>query len=317
MLTINRLNNFGVSHPGSIAALGSFDGVHLGHQAIIKRLIARAKKTGHDSVVITFDPHPQHVLSAKLGPFLLTSLAEKREIMESLGVGVLAVIKFSKQVAALSPEEFVREILVKKLGVSEVICGCDCGFGAGRRGNINTLKALGHRFGFKVTVLSPLRKNKLKVSSSNIRKLISSGRVDLACRMMGKSYSINGTIVKGRGLGTKLGYPTANLKIPSENKLLPQDGVYIAGARAGLKIYSGMAYIGPRPTFGKSLSQSIEFNAFDSRDDLLGKNIRIYFLKYLRPGRKFKNVESLIKAIRGDEKKSRNYFIVNRSFIST
>ncbi len=162
-----------------------------------------------------------------------------------------------------------------------------------------------------------MHKNKVKVSSSNIRKLISLGKVDLAGRMMGRPYSISGTVVKGRGLGTKLGYPTANLKVSSEKKLLPKDGIYVARARSGRKLYSGMIYIGPRPTFGKNLSKSIEFNAFDSKDIMLGKTIRIYFQKYLRPGRKFKNIESLVKAIRNDEKKSRRFFSSNKRFINT
>jgi len=307
MLVIKRLNNFGVKHPGAIAALGSFDGLHLGHRAIIKKLVARAKKIGHDSVVITFDPHPQQILSRDKTPCLLTSLPEKQGMLESLRVGVMAVIRFSPRVALLSPEEFIRSVMVNKLAVSEVICGNDCGFGAGRKGNINTLEELGKKMGFRVLVLSSLKTNGSKISSSNIRSLISSGKVEKANKMLGRAYSIRGTVVKGLGLGRKLGFPTANIKLSNSQKLLPRDGVYAAGARIGKKGYRGMLYIGSQHTIGRT-TRTIEFNAFGGKHDLSGKKAEIFFHKYIRPGKKYDTVEALIRAIKGDQEKIEKYF---------
>ncbi len=310
---IKRLNNFGVKQPGAIAALGAFDGLHLGHRAIIKKLVARAKKIGHDSVVITFDPHPRQVLSKDKTPCLLTTLPEKCEILESLGVGVMAVIKFSPQVAKLSSEEFIRSVMVKKLAVSEVICGHDCGFGAGRKGNINTLLELGAKMGFIVSVLSSLKTNGSKISSSSIRSLVSSGRVDKANKMLGRVYSVRGRVVKGLGLGRKLGFPTANIKLSNSQKLLPRDGVYAAGARIGRKEYQGMLYIGSRLTVGRK-ARTIEFNAFGGEYDLSGKKAEIFFHKYIRAGKKFDTVEALIRAIAGDKKKIEKYFGTGLSY---
>ncbi len=313
MLVTKRLNNFGVKHPGAVAALGSFDGLHLGHQAIIKKLVARAKKIGHDSAVITFDPHPRQILSKDTTPCLLTTLPEKQEILETLSVGVMAVIKFSPRVAALSPEEFIRSVMVKKLAVSEVICGYDCGFGAGRKGNINTLRELGAKMGFKVLVLSSLKASGSKISSSKVRSLISSGKVDKANKMLGRVYSIHGTVVKGMGLGRKLGFPTANIRLSDPQKLLPRDGVYAAGARIGRREYQGMLYIGSRLTVGRS-TRTIEFNAFGGKYDFFGGKAEIFFHKYIRPGKKYDTVEGLIRAIEKDKKKIERYFEAGLSY---
>ncbi|MDQ7799149.1 MAG: bifunctional riboflavin kinase/FAD synthetase [Candidatus Edwardsbacteria bacterium] len=313
MLVIKRLNNFGVKHPGAVAALGSFDGLHLGHRAIIKKLVARAKKIGHDSVVITFDPHPRQVLSQDRTPCLLTALSEKQQILETLGVGVMAVIKFSPRVAALSPEEFIRSVMVKKLAVSEVICGNDCGFGAGRKGNINTLRELGAKMGFKVSVLSSLKTNGSKISSSCIRDLISSGKIGKANKMLGRVYSVRGMVVKGLGLGRKLGFPTANIRSSDPQKLLPRDGVYAAGARIGRREYQGMLYIGRRLTVGRS-ARTIEFNAFGGKYDLSGKKAEMFFHKFIRPGKKYGTVEALIRAIERDQGKIERYFETGLSY---
>lgn len=313
MLVIKRLNNFGVKHPGAVAALGSFDGLHLGHRAIIKKLVARAKKIGHDSVVITFDPHPRQVLSKDKAPCLLTSLPEKCQMLESLGVGVMAVIRFSPRVAALSPEEFIRSVMVKKLAVSEVICGNDCGFGAGRKGDINTLRELGAKMGFRVSALSALKANGSKIGSSDIRSLIASGKMDKANKMLGRVYSIQGTVVRGMGLGRKLGFPTANIRLSDRQKLLPRDGVYAARARIGRREYQGMLYIGRRLTVGRS-ARTIEFNAFGGEYDLSGRKAEIFFHEYIRPGKKYDTVKALIRAIEGDKRKIERYFETSLSY---
>jgi len=306
MLLIKRLNNFGIRHPGAVAALGSFDGIHLGHQAIIKRLAARARRIGHDSVVITFDPHPQQVLAKEQRPYLLTTVGEKQEILEKMGIGVMAVIKFSRQVAKLSPEGFIRTVMVDKLAVAEVICGHDCGFGAGRKGNVATLAELGRRMGFKVSVLPSMKSKGSKISSSAIRKLISAGHVEKANGLLGRPYSINGKVIKGLGLGRKLGFPTANIAVSDKFKLLPRDGVYAAKAMIGNKEYDGMLFIGQRSTIGHQ-GRTIEFNAFGGKFSFTGKRAIIFPLKYIRLGRKFSSIEGLIKAIAKDKKKIECY----------
>jgi riboflavin kinase/FMN adenylyltransferase len=312
MLVIKRLNNFGIRHPGAVVALGSFDGIHLGHRAIIKRLAARAKAAGHDSVVVTFDPHPQQVLAKTKRPFLLTTVEEKQEILDELGVGVMAVIKFSRLVAKLSPEDFIRSVLIKKLGASEIICGHDCGFGAGRRGDIKTLEDMGGKMDFRVTELSSLRSGGGKVSSSTIRELVSAGNMERANKMLGRYYSIRGRVTKGLGLGRQLGYPTANIMIKDRFKLLPGDGVYAAMAGIGGKKYYGMLFIGQRSTIGRK-GRTIEFNAFGGKFSFAGKRAEIFPLKYIRPGKKYGSVKELARAIDGDEKRIKGF--LNSHFI--
>lgn len=307
MLVIKRLNNYGARHPGAVAALGVFDGLHLGHQAIIRRVVERAKRVGHDSVAITFDPHPRQVLANASGPFLLTTLEEKLDLLEKLGVGAVAVVRFSPRVAALQPEEFIRRVLVDKLAVSRVICGPDFGFGAGRQGGRQTLKEEGRRLGFGVSVPDLLKIGGKKIGSSAIRELLAEGKLERANRLLGRAYAARGRVVRGLGLARKLGYPTANIKVDDPSKLLPRDGVYAAIAVIGGREHRGMAYIGSRLTLGRP-ARTVEFHAFGGRHDFSGEAVELRFCRFMRPGRKFSGLEELARAIADDRKKIERYF---------
>jgi len=307
MLTITRLNNFGRDHPGAVVALGVFDGLHRGHQALIKRLINRAHAEVHQSVVLTFEPHPQKVLRRTSQPFILTTGPEKKLLLSRMEVDVMAVIRFSRDVAAMAPEQFVKKILVQKLGAARVICGRDYGFGAGRKGDLGLLKHLGLKYGFKVEGVNACQSRQKKIGSTMIRQQIQKGSFNQGIKLLGHPYLLNGLVVKGRGQGRKLGYPTANLKVCDKLKLIPGDGVYAARALADQKAYDGMLYVGSRPTFGGQGVRAIEFNAFDNPGDLYGRELTLEVHKFIRPDKKFGSLEQLKQAIAGDQKKIKKY----------
>jgi len=307
MLNITRLNNYGREHPGAVVTLGVFDGLHRGHQALIKKLINRAHAAGHQSVVLTFEPHPQKVLRRTSQPFVLTTGAEKRLLLSRMGADVMAVIRFSQSMAAMDPEQFVKRILVNRLEAATVICGQDCGFGAGRRGDILLLKKLGLKYGFKVEGIAACQSRQKKIGSTLIRKQIQDGRFSQAVKLLGHPYLISGRVVKGRGMGRKLGYPTANLKISDRLKLIPGEGVYAARALVGKKAYEGMLYIGSRPTFGGRSARAIEFNAFGNPGDLYGRELILEVHQFIRPGKKFGSLGELKRAIAGDQAKIKKY----------
>lgn len=307
MLVVKRLSKFGREKPGSVATLGVFDGLHRGHMAIIRRLTATAKKRGHDSVVVTFDPPPQLVLS-KLGwPGALTSLAEKEMILERTGVDVLAVIRFTPEVAGMSPEDFVKKILVEKLRVSQVICGSDCGFGRGRSGDLTALIELGRRFGFEVTEVRPLKVRGRKIGSTAIKQALRRGDVELAERLLGRPYAISGSVVKGQGLGRKLGFPTVNIKPQWPGQLIPANGVYASSAVIGRKTFPGLLYIGTRPTLSRNGSVSIEFHSLQKAPPNGARKAEARLLRRLRPERRFESLGDLRKAMERDAGRARRW----------
>ena len=308
MLTITRLNSFGKTHPGAVVALGVFDGLHRGHQALIKKLIARAKQSGHQSVALTFEPHPQKILRRAKEPFILTAGTEKKFLLSRMGVDVMAVIRFSKRTASMDPEQFVRNILVRKLGAARVICGRDYGFGAGRKGDIGLLNQLGRKYGFKVEGIAACKSRQRKIGSTLIRQQMQKGLFNQAVKLLGHPYLINGLVVKGRGVGRKIGYSTANLKVSDKLKLIPRNGVYAARALAGKKTYDGMLYIGDRPTFGGKSARAIEFSAFGNPGDLYGRELTLEVHKFIRPGKKFGSLDELKQAIARDQIKIKKYF---------
>ena len=300
MLIVKRLNKFGVAHPGSVATLGVFDGIHLGHRAILDRLVRLARRRRHDSVVITFDPPPQAVLGPRGQARFLTSLQEKEAIFEKAGIDVLAVIKFSRAVAAMAAGDFVRRILVGQLRASHIICGSDCGFGRGRSGSLALLREMGRGCGFGVTEVRPLRLAGATISSTAIKLLISRGEVELAGRMLGRPYRIEGTVAKGQGIGRAIGYPTLNVRPGYRPKLLPRNGSYAAEARIGRRTHRGLLYVGTRPTVGRGLGPRVEFHALEGRPDPDAKNIVLQLYKYIRPEWRFSGLDQLRRAIGSD-----------------
>ncbi len=300
MLIVKRLRKFGKERPGSVASLGVFDGIHLGHQAILKKLVAIARKRRHDAVALTFDPPPQSVLGPRKKHGYLTSLEEKEAILERAGVDVLGVIRFDRTVAELSPEEFVERVLVAQLRVSHFVCGSDCGYGKGRSGNLLQLRELGRRHGFGVTEVKPMRLCGGKISSTAIKKALADGDLDRANRMLGRPYSIRGRVVPGLGLGRKLGYPTINLEPNYSEKLLPAHGVYAAKASIKAKSYTGLLYIGRRPTIKRQGNLSIEFHSLKGRPTIRAGEAKVFLLKRLRAETKFRSLQELTRAIGGD-----------------
>lgn len=307
-MEIKRLEDIEEPPLRTVLTIGNFDGVHVGHQRIIKELVEKAKKLRGTSVVMTFEPHPQRFFHPEKEFHLLTLCDEKARIIEKLGVQILLCVKFDQSFAGLKPEEFIKNILVDKLAVKEIIIGKDYRFGRAKKGDVELLKKEGRRFGFTVKVIPPVKIKGEIVSSSKIRSLIEKGEVKKAMEFLGRPYSIEGTVVKGTGRGSKiLGFPTANILSGSE--LIPRDGVYAVKVKideyTGRRksnhdmLFNGVMNIGTNPTFGNQ-DQSLEVHIFDFNEDILNKFIKIYFIDRLRNEKKFPNPESLKKAIEKD-----------------
>jgi riboflavin kinase/FMN adenylyltransferase len=281
-------------------ALGVFDGVHLGHRAVIGRAVARARGRDLVPAVLTFDPHPDAVLDPSGAPPLLTTTEEKLDLLRSLGVKTVVLAPFTRSLANLPAEQFVEAILVARLHARCVVVGENWRFGAGGRGTPDLLRQMGERLGFRVTEVSAVHVGNQKVSSTRLRQALSRGRVEEAQELLGRRYSLRGQVVAGDGLGRRLGFPTANLSTDPQ-KLLPADGIYacLAGLR---KLHPAVAYIGNRPTLGRGEERRVEvhFLVAPPRPDLQGRRVRVEFVKQLRGDRQFGSEEELRQAIRGD-----------------
>jgi len=277
-----------------VVALGTFDGVHIGHQKVIRSAVAYAKKIKAHSAVITFDPHPQEIVAPERGLKLLTTLKEREELFALLGVEGVIATKFNEAIKNLSVEEFVKKYLVDKLGVRHVFVGYDYSFGKRRCGGAAELKRLGKEFGFGVTVIAPVKiKNKI-VKSSEIRSFLSIGDVGSAAAMLGRPYKIYGKIGRGSGRGKKLGFPTANLKV-DPRKLVPAQGVY-AGLADGKKC---LINIGSRPTFGAGPSL-IEVHVLNFNRNIRGEMLAAEFVYHLREEKQFTDARDLVEQIKKD-----------------
>lgn len=283
-------------------ALGNFDGVHLGHQAILKRAVETAHAKGCDAVVYTFDPHPRVVL--KKAPDLpqITTPRERAEIFEHLGLDVLILAEFSGEFATQTPEQFVMNVLVEELGARNLFIGEDYRFGKDRAGTTQTLKKLGPELGFSVRVVPPVMAGDMVVSSSRIRKCLLHGQIRKANRMLGRQFTIEGRVIHGHHRGKALGYPTANIK--PEPKLQPPAGVYAVYCRVGDRIFPGVMNIGDNPTF-KDRRVAYEVYILDFDKDIYGETVKVYFVERLRPEEAFVNVEALRDQIARDVERSR------------
>ena len=278
--------------------LGNFDGVHKGHQALIDRVRGRARTEGMHGVVITFDPHPLRVLSGKKNPPFITLTPQKLELLDKMGIDFVLCQKFSRELAGLDPEVFVREYLVRALNVKYLIIGHDYAFGKGRRGNFTLLKSLGEKYGFEVERLDPVLIDGAVVSSTRVRDLIEQGQVWKARDLIGRFYQVQGKVKKGaqRG-GPLLGFPTANLVLSDE--LFPKTGVYAVWAETDGERYPAVANIGYNPTFGNDFL-SVEVHIMDFAADLYGSQLRVHFVQRLRSEKKFSAFEELKAQIRED-----------------
>ena len=286
----------------SVVTVGTFDGVHLGHKALIETVIRKAKERKARSVVISFDPHPRDIINpGSAGIKQLTTIQERREILEEIGIDVLLIIPFTRDFSLLSSEEFVKKIVFERVGVSEFVIGYDHHFGKDRTGTIETVENLGRELGFDAFVVSKREMGNITVSSTTIRREISeNGDVEQAAKLLGREYLLNGIVIHGDKRGRKIGYPTANLKPEHPNKVIPKDGVYVVTVRVEGAWFNGMMNIGNRPTF-KEAQKALEVNIFDFDKDIYGQTIQVRFLKRIRDEIKFSGVDELIAQLKKDK----------------
>jgi riboflavin kinase/FMN adenylyltransferase len=287
--------------------VGSFDGVHLGHQAVLEEIARRAKAAGRVSVLVTFEPHPLEVVNPQAAPPLLTTDPERREILAQLPLDYVLLVRFDRRLASLSPEEFVDRVLLEQCQMRELVIGHDHGFGRGRSGDVDTLRRLGALRGFDVDVVEVVDVGEQHVSSSRIRRAVAGGDLITAARMLGRPYQVSGRVGEGERRGRLIGVPTINLTDIPPQKLLPPDGVYAVrvewrGGRA-----EGMMNQGPKPTFQDG-RRTLEAHLFDFDGNLYGEWVRIEWVERLRDVERFPSLEALQRQLERDRSRARELF---------
>lgn len=301
MLTIQNTEHFRIEKP-TILTIGTFDGVHLGHQKILKRLSELKAKHGLNTTILTFDPHPRKVIFPNQNDLkLITDTGEKLKLLEQHGVDITVVYPFSKQFAQMDAQAYIRDVLVRNLKVKHLIIGYDHKFGNNREGDINVLKSYAPKFGYEVEEISVQDINSISVSSSKIRHAIDKGDMELANTFLGHPFFMTGTVVKGKQLGNTIGYPTANIQVNDPNKLLPAIGVYFVEVVHENKPYYGMLNIGKNPTTDTDETIKIEVNIFNFDKTIYGNTLTVSFLTRLRNEVKFANLEELKKQLKLDK----------------
>jgi riboflavin kinase/FMN adenylyltransferase len=286
---------------GTAVTVGTFDGVHRGHLDVIAHLVRSARAEGLASVAVTFEPHPLDVVNPSAAPLLLTVGDEKMEVLAETGLDYLAVVPFTRSLSGLSAEAFVDDVLRARFRMQHLLIGHDHGFGRHRAGNAAVLQTLGAERGFTVDVVAPVSEDDGRwVSSTAIRRAIAGGDLARAAHMLGRSYAVSGTVVRGEQRGRTLGFPTINLSTPSPRKLLPPDGVYAARVQTPRGPWGAMVNLGPRPTFG-DLTRSVEAYLFDASGEFYDQRVRIDLIERLRDVRKFGSPAELVAQIKADE----------------
>jgi riboflavin kinase/FMN adenylyltransferase len=302
VVTVQSISNYDKKHPTAIT-IGTFDGVHIGHRKILERLINDAKKTGLQSTVLTFFPHPRMVLQKDTEIKLLNTIQEKIKILELIGLDCLIIQPFTIEFSRLSATEFVRDILVNKLKSKKIIIGYDHRFGRNRNANIQDLIAFGNALNFEVEEIAAEEINDVSVSSTKIRNALINGDIKTANDYLGYNYMLTGDVKKGKGLGRKLNFPTANLFIEEEYKLIPKNGVYVVKSILNEQLFYGMMNIGFNPTVGGS-TKNIEIHFFNFKADLYGQNIQVDILERIRDEHKFNSLEELKVQLEKDKETS-------------
>ncbi|HTF03005.1 MAG TPA: bifunctional riboflavin kinase/FAD synthetase [Bacteroidia bacterium] len=289
-----------VPDKAAVVTTGTFDGVHLGHQRIIRQLHETAEKIKGETVILTFFPHPRMVLFPNTEQLLLNTLDEKIALLEKMGVDHLVIHPFTREFSMLGSQEFIESILVKGLATKRLVIGYDHHFGKDREGSFENLKASGPNLGFEVEEIPAWEADHIKVSSTRIRQALGSGAVDVANLLLGYRYMLKGTVVKGQQLGRKLGYPTANIISTDAYKLVPGNGVYAVYVMSAGKRFGGMMNIGVRPTIDGT-HRTAEVNIFDFDADIYGETIEVQFVKWVRGEQKFDGLDKRKQQLAADK----------------
>jgi riboflavin kinase / FMN adenylyltransferase len=287
----------------AVVTIGTFDGVHIGHQKIISRLLEITRQTSGESVILTFFPHPRMILHPEdVNIKLINTISEKATLLEEAGIDHLIITPFTRDFSNLSPEEYIRSFLINRIGTRRIVIGYDHRFGKDRSGGLQQLQQFSSEYGFEVEEIPEQDIHDVAVSSTKIRQALLSGDIETANDFLGYPFSITGKVIKGDQIGRQLGFPTANLFVEETYKLIPSDGIYAVDIKlktsaAKLK---GMAYIGHRPTLN-GMSRNIEVNIFDFSQDIYGETISLYFLNFIRSDQKFNSLEELTGQLKKDE----------------
>jgi riboflavin kinase/FMN adenylyltransferase len=294
---------------GCVATIGNFDGLHVGHQVIIRGVIERARESGSPSAVITFHPHPLSVVAPDRVPKQILTLAQKEEILREMGVDALLVVPFTHEFSRWTADRFIEDFLVKALNVVEVRIGSDFCFGAGREGNLSRLKAAGERLGFRVEGVGEVRLRGVRVSSSVVREALLKGTMRTVSLALGRTYFIDGRVATGRKLGRKIGFPTVN--VDPANDLFPGSGVYVTTSRfeSFNRSFQSVTNIGVRPTLYENYATTIESHILDFDSNVYGDTVRLYFHQLLRREQQFRSALELTNQIRQDIERSRRHFL--------
>lgn len=306
MEIVKDLTTLNLPHSRQVVALGNFDGLHRGHQKLVHRTVEAARHIGGKSVIFTFEPHPLQVLKPAESPPLIITAERKAAMLAGWGVDILVFVPFTLEFAALSPEEFVRLVLVERIGVARVVVGYNYRFGQKGIGDTQILEELGRRYGFTVDIVPAVRYKGQTVSSSRIRTLVQAGELEEAFELLGYRLTWEGEVVSGCQIGRSIGFPTANLDF-AENVLLPGRGVYIAEATFQGKKFPGVANVGIKPTVGGN-STTVEVYLFDFHEDIYGQRLQLTFLRKLRDERQFASLAALKEQIKNDVKAAREFF---------
>jgi riboflavin kinase/FMN adenylyltransferase len=288
----------------AIVTVGTFDGVHRGHWEVLQEIGRRARRTGGRSILVTFHPHPLRIVRPEFAPPLLTTPAEKREILAESGLEYVVFVPFTRTLQQYPARRFVEEILLGRIHMDELVIGYDHGFGKDREGTVDTLREIGAELGFGVDVVEAFEVEGEAVSSSRIRALVAAGDVAAAAPLLGRRYSLQGVVVQGERKGRELGFPTANIEVGDPDKMLPKEGIYaVYGWVDGHRV-PGLLHLGPRPTFA-GFAPTVEVWLMDFDGDLYGRRMRVELVQRLRDIYPFTTVPALIEAIREDERKGR------------
>lgn len=305
MRLFHGTDNADIARPTALT-LGVFDGLHLGHQLIMRTVVERARAIGAVPTVITFDPHPRALLHPESAPPLLQTFDQKIEALGVLGIEQTIVIRFDQEFSQVCAEDFLRTVIAERLHAKEVYLGCGFAFGHGREGNIELLRAVSQSLGFFADEVPELRLRGRRISSSRIRELLQQGRVNLARRMLGRPYGVEGMVVHGAERGAKLGFPTANLY--PQNRVIPRHGVYVTATLIDGQWRRSVTNIGTRPTFESENESSVETFVMNWSGDLYGDVVRVRFLHRLREEKKFSSIDELKAQIERDVARAQNYF---------